>query len=178
MREEELALLTSAQLRRSEAEYFCSQFVKACGPPDSYFRMISYFDAFLFTLVSIEEIVDDSRKVALRANDTFRFVKALRNVTAHHSILASSQPDSKFVRPLRRELKVGVGISGIDEGKLSINFVRFREIFDAVQAERPGERHTLDAARKYLDHLETQPQPIYIEHVLHHVLSEVAQIVA
>ena len=178
MREEELALLTSPQLRRSEAEYFCSQFLKACGPPDSYFKMISYFDAFLFTLVSIEEIVDETKKAALRGNDTFRFVKALRNVTAHHSILASSQQDSKFVRPLRREIKAGLGISGIDEGRLSINFTRFREIFNAVQAERPGEIHTLEAARKYLDHLETQPQPIYIAQVLQHALSEVAQIVA
>jgi hypothetical protein len=63
-------------------------------------------------------------------------------------------------------------------GNLAINYGRFRAIFDAIETERPGEKHTLDAARNYLATLEARPQPIFLEQVLHEALSEVQAIVA
>jgi hypothetical protein len=140
--------------------------------------MVCYFDAFLFALASVEEMVDDARKAKLKSNSTFRFVKALRNINAHHSILASSQKDSKFERPFVRHLFNCVGGVQTSSGNLALNYERFREIFDAIETERPYEKHTLNAARAYLAALEVRPQPVFLEQVLHESLAEVEAIVA
>lgn len=92
-------------MRLAEAIFFYRKFVGACGPPkDSLFEMVAYFDAFLFTLVSIEEMVSGSQKNALNSIDVFKFAKAARNVTTHHSVLAAPNQPIGFDRSLYREI--------------------------------------------------------------------------
>lgn len=179
MLETEMAPLSTPQLRHREASYFCSQFIAHCGPPhDSYFHMVCYFDAFLAALTSVEEMVDNSSKATLAGNDAFRFIKALRNITTHHSVLASSQQDSKFTRPFTRHLFNSVGNIQTSSGNLAINYARFREIFDAIEIKRPSEKHTIAAARRHLAALEAQPQPVFLEQVMHEALAIVEAVVA
>ncbi len=179
MLETEMAPLSTPQLRYREALYFYTQFTAHCGPPqDSYFHMICYFDSFLYALASIEEMVDDNAKAQLRSSDAFRFIKALRNISAHHCVLASSQQDSKFVRPFARHLSNNVGGIETSSGKLAINYDRFLEIFDKVEAEVRREKYTLDAARTYLTLLKSKNQPVFLEDVLHDSLLAVHAVVA
>jgi hypothetical protein len=179
MQETEMATLTAAQLRYREAEYFYSQFIANSGPPcDSYFKMVCYFDAFLFALVSVEEMIDKSDQDRLRAIDVFRFVKALRNTTMHHSVLAAPQPGAKFERPFSRHISESIGGDPEASAMLSIRYDIFRGIFDTIEAERPSEKYTLNAARYYLSKLESQSQPIFLESVLLDALSAVKAFVA
>jgi len=168
-----------AQLRYNEAYHFFQQFIIFSGPPrDSYFRMVCYFDAFLFALVSIEEMVDDTAKDHLRDVEVFRFVKALRNITMHHAVLGASLTGARFDRPFSRHISECVGGDPEISAKLAIRYDAFRSIFDAIEAERPGEKRTLNAARKYLSELEGRAQPVFLEPVLLDALRAVASIVA
>jgi len=180
MQEPEMATLTTAQLRYREAECFYSQFIANSGPPrDSYFKMVCYFDAFLFALVSVEEMIDDSAEKRLQHIDVFRFVKALRNITTHHSVLAALQPGAKFERPFSRHLSESIGAAPEASAKLAIRYDVFRGIFDAIEVERPAEKkYTLNAARDYLSKLESRAQPILLESVLLDALSAVKAFVA
>lgn len=167
MQETEMSTLTTAQLRYYEAKYFYSQFIVNSGPPcDSYFKMVCYFDAFLFALVSVEEMIDESDRDRLRDIEVFRFVKALRNITMHHSVLAAPQPGAKFERPFSRHLSDSTGGVLEASAKLAIRYDIFRGIFNAIEVERPAEKNTLNAARYYLSKLECQNQPIFLETVL------------
>lgn len=178
MQESEMAKLSSWELRLREAQYFYLQFLAHCGPPrDSYFLMASYFDAFLFALVSVEEMVTDATKVKLKTIEVFRFVKALRNISMHHSVLAAHAVGAKFVRPFVRHVTELVGAGSIGSAKLALNYTKFREIFDAIEIERPAEKTTLDIARAYLSKLEAGPQPVFIESVLAHAQSSVEAVV-
>ena len=181
MQELEMSTLTTAQLRYFEAEYFYSQFIANSGPPrEVYFKMVCYFDAFLFALVSVEEMIDASAKAHLREIEVFRFVKALRNITMHHSVLVSPQPGAKFECPFSRHLSVSIGGAPDyeDSAKLAIRYDIFRCIFDAIEAQRPNEKATLDAARYYLSKLESQAQPIFLESVLLDALNSVKAFVS
>jgi len=179
MLEIEMAPLSTPQLRHREASYFCSEFIAHCGPPyDSYFHMVCYFDAFLSALTSVEEMVDDASKAKLRGSDRFRFIKALRNISTHHSVLASSQLDSKFIRPFTRHIFNSVGDTQASSGNLAINYDRFRVMFDAIEAERPSEKHTIAVAKSHLSALEARPQPVFLEQIMHESLAEVEAIVA
>ena len=179
MQETEMVKLSAPRLRLEEAKYFYSQFVAHCGPPrDSYFLMVAYFDAFLFALVSVEDMVPISVKAQLKSNEVFRFVKALRNITMHHSVLAALQPGAKFVRPFSRHVTEVIGSDPWASAKLAIDYPNFRAIFDAIEAERPSEKPTLDIARAYLAKLEAGLQPVFIESVLTNGLNAVAANVA
>lgn len=174
MQEAAMQPFTAAQLRYREAEFFYSQFIANSGPPrDSYFHMICYFDAFLFALVSVEEMIDDTAKSHLRGIDVFRFVKALRNITMHHSVLAAPQPGAKFERPFSRHISESIG--GVSEApaELAIRYDIFRGIFDAIETERPFEKKNLKAVRKYLSKLENRAQPVFLEPVLLDALNAV-----
>jgi hypothetical protein len=171
MQETEMSTLTTAQLRYYEAEYFYYQFIISSGPPcDSYFKMVCYFDAFLFAVVSVEEMINESDRDRLRGIEVFRFVKALRNITVHHSILTAPQPGAKFERPFSRYIPESIGGAPEDSAKLAIRYNIFRDIFDAIEAERPKEKQMLKTARCYLSKLECQAQPIFIETVLRDAL--------
>lgn len=100
--EPELAASTPVSLRLAEAEYFLSQFRAHCGPPrDSYFLMICYLDAFLFSLVSVEDIISRKRK-KLNECLVFKFLKAARNVTTHQLVLAAPSRQGEHTRPFSR----------------------------------------------------------------------------
>jgi hypothetical protein len=137
--------------------------------------MVCYFDSFLFSIVSVEEMVDATTKETLRNIDVFRFVKALRNITGHHSVLAGQQSGTKFIRPFNRHI-----VDGDDRhasSNLAISYDNFRTIFNAVEAEWPREKPTLDVARSFLSKIEAGPQPVYIERVLRDALDAVAAVV-
>jgi len=90
MQETEIPEQHPATPRYKEAEYFLSQFIKNCGPPiDSYFLMVCYFDAFLFALVSIEEMLSKDTRTVLQEKDetqshssTVWFLRAVRDDTS------------------------------------------------------------------------------------------------
>jgi hypothetical protein len=74
--ENQVSKSSPAELRLHEAVFFYNRFRDACGPPrDSYFEMISFFDAFLFALTSIEEMLSPTDKSKLHATDVFMFLR-------------------------------------------------------------------------------------------------------
>lgn len=109
--------------------------------------MVCFSDAFLFTLISVEESVGIKARNALRDEPVFRFLKTLRNVTTHHSVLASSAPGSKFPRPFTRHVTDLVGGPvELSSARLCFRFDVLGPVFDAVETERPWEKGALDQA--------------------------------
>ena len=158
-----------ANLRCHEAEYFFHCFLRACGGPDhhdDYFTMIAFFDAYLFSIVSIEDMVAKDERALLHNIDLFRFLKALRNVTSHHSVLAGPSIGWKFERPFSRHVSENFSKGVPIPAKLELRFDVLRRIFDAVQQERPRERKTLDRARAYMSRLEAEQAPVFIDTVM------------
>lgn len=178
MQEDEMSKLSVPELRYREAVYFYKQFVAHSGPPqDSYFLMVSYFDAFLFALTSVEEMLDVSNKKALHNIDAFAFIKTLRDVTVHHSVLAAPQPGAKFIRPFNRHVKDLVGGQS-SSSRLAISYDQFRNIFNMLELERPFEKVKYERARKYLAQLEAYPQPVFLSQVLDAALEGVRSFIA
>ncbi len=65
--EPQLSGMSPFEVRFYEATYFLKRYVKWSGPPrDSYFLKIAYFDGFLFSLVSVENM---DRGIRRRLND-------------------------------------------------------------------------------------------------------------
>jgi hypothetical protein len=158
--ENELSALSPSKLRFAEAEHFLNLFIKSCAPPkDWYFETISYADAFLFTLISVEEMVEDTVCQALRSKPVFRFLKAMRNVTTHHSVLASVAPGSKLPRPFSRHMVNDIS------ARLCFRFDILRQIFDVVEKERPFEKKALDRARIFIAEKEAAVDKVYLEDV-------------
>lgn len=135
--------------------------------------MVCYFDAFLFSFVSVEEMINESNRNRLLERDVFRFVKALRNITMHHSVLAAPQPGAKFERPFSRYIPEIIGGASEGSAELAMRYEILRDIFDSIVIERPREKKTIDAARCYLSKLERQVQPIFLESVLLEALAVV-----
>ncbi len=156
MQETDMITLNSGKFRWKEAEYFLEQYIKHCGPPqDSYFHMVCYLDAFLFTFISIEEVVNLSvRDNNIRKEDSFLFLKALRNTNAHHTILGIGLDDSKFSSPIARVLSITAGGEPNDSSKLRFRFDYLRQIFSNIEGERRGERKTLEGARRFMVKME------------------------
>jgi len=157
-----LTSLTPPQLRACEAERFLQLYLESCAPPhDSYFDMICHSDAFLFTLISVEEMVDSQCHGRIGGIPVFRFLKALRNITTHHSVLASAAPDSKYPRPFSR--LITDGDRGIASARLFFNFPVLREVLDALELERPWEKKYFDCAREYISGLEASNSRVFLE---------------
>lgn len=176
--EEEIRNSEPSKLRYKEAIYLRTQFVRYCGPPqDSYFHMIVYLDTFLFCFVSIEELISLDKKRQLNQIPVFKFLKACRNVTAHHSILAAPNQAGQFIRPFSRaisELNLGAP-DATAFTRLIIEVERFRQIFSLVALRWPSEQSTLEAAEAYLIDLEAKGiNGIQIEEVLREGLEAVA----
>ena len=166
-------------LRLAQARRFLALFTQASRPNgDCWFDMAMHFDAFLFCFVSIEEMVAPTTKSHLQSIESFKFFKALRNITTHHSIIAGASPAAKFPRPLVRAIPVSVGAIETEpvEFKLKPDTLRF--IFDEVLKIRPCEQKTIDAARLHLSKLEITGQDIYIRHVMATAISEIESHVA
>lgn len=180
MDEQSMAVASPPQLRFAEAEYFYSQFLKNCGPPkDYYFLMVCYFDSFLFALISIEEMVSAAAKNQLRACSKVRFLKALRNISSHHSVLGAALADSKFPRPFSRVISISIGGAPNNSSRLRLRFDVLRSIFDAVEKERPREAKTLEFARTFLQELENQGvKEVFLEELMAQGLESVRDILS
>ena len=75
-------------------------------------------------------------------------------------------------------MSIGGAADYEDSAKLAIRYDIFRGIFDAIEAQRPNEKTTLDAARYYLSKLESQAQPTFLESVLLDALNAVKAFVS
>jgi hypothetical protein len=156
IQEDRMSGMTPAQLRLAEAEYFYLQFLKHSRCGDCYFLMVSYFDSFLYALITIEEMIVKNLQLRLRDIPEFAFLKELRNINTHHSVLAAVTNNSKFSRPFSRHIDSG-GPQG-DSSKLFFQADSLRRaIFDEIEKENKGKKgrlKNLKAARKALDLLE------------------------
>ena len=174
MYEIEISTALPARLRYSHAEYFRNQYIIHCGPPiDSYWLMIGYFDAFLFSLASVYDMADRPVQIQLEKIDSFRFFKALRNITAHHSILAATVSGNKFPPPFSRILSLSIGGPRDDSARMFLRLDQLRDILDAVELERPSEKRNIDAARNYISQLESKGTKLYLENLMTEALSAV-----
>ncbi|MES3010799.1 MAG: hypothetical protein V4738_08450 [Pseudomonadota bacterium] len=135
--------------------------------------MSAYFDAFLFAYAGIEEMSSDAEKAKLKAISVNRFFKALRNIAAHHSILAVSLPGSKFDRPFFREVRTSVGGPQNDSSRLFLRLDSFREILDAVEKERPRQKSNIAVARIYIEELELRAGRVCLEDIMDDALAAV-----
>jgi hypothetical protein len=130
LNESQITATSQSNLRYCEAQYFLEQFIHYCGNNssiDSYFHVIAYLDAFLLTLISIEELDRKEQKKALNTQPIFKFLKAARNFTAHKFILASPANQSTFQRAITENLVVGGG--GTAYARLYISTQQFDKLF-------------------------------------------------
>jgi hypothetical protein len=177
--EQTLANTPPALLRLMHAEHFLAEYVRHSGPPvDSYWLMVGYFDAFLFALASVHDMASQLIRDKLATISTFRFFKALRNVTAHHSVLAATVTGSKFQRPFLRHVSVSVGGPPNDSSRLVFRLDVLRQILDAVENERPHEKRNLDIARGYINELEARRTHVFLEDVMSEALAAAKAVVA
>ncbi|MBN8947910.1 hypothetical protein ACVCL3_10780 [Rhodanobacter sp. UC4437_H4] len=169
----QFAEMSAPLLRLTEAKYLFEQFKSArnAEPNHGLFLLTVYFDSLLFCLISVEEMVDEKTRKTLRGLNSFLFFKALRNITTHHSVLSGVK--GKFARPISRIVSVGVGCRPEFSEQFFLIPERLREIFDSVLAERPGERHTLQGARDYLDQLEATGTQIMLVETVQAAISEI-----
>jgi hypothetical protein len=180
LNEQQISQAEPAFLRFNEAKYLYHQFITHCGPPaDSYFHMIAYFDSFLFCLISIEEMVPDGKRNILHLKDVFRFLKAARNVTTHHSILAAP-PGAQtvgFQRPFGRVISSSLGGTQLnDSARLKINLDVFRRVFDTAAVKYSRAKRSFEAGQDYLTRKESEGQTeIFIEEVMNEGIQAVAQ---
>lgn len=88
---EQLSQISPAALRLAEADFVLRMFREATKArhDETRFLLTTYFDAFLFCYVSIEEMVEEaSLKSKIQAIPIFSFFKALRNIATHHCVLS------------------------------------------------------------------------------------------
>jgi hypothetical protein len=171
--------LPPSQLRLKESEFYLQQLKKA-GNADyqsTLFLMTAYFDAFVFAYISIEEMLPLEKKELLRATKIFRFFKALRNISTHHSVLTGIK-GTKFERPIERHVTVGVGCQVHDAVKFFLVPEKLNAIFDAVLAERPKEVHTIEPARQFLEEISHSDDTIYVVDLMQSAISEASLHVA
>lgn len=169
----EFAELSPSRLRLKEAEFFLEQ-LKHAGTVDhnkTLFLMTAYFDAFIFCYVSIEEMLSDDKKDKLRSLGVFRFFKALRNISMHHSILTGIK-DSKFERPIGRVLHYGVGCKVTETAKFFLLPNKLNAIFDALLIERPKEKYTIEPAREFLNEVSQTNEQIFLVALMQQAMFE------
>ena len=142
--------LSPAALRLAESRYVLEKFIESCSVrhDDTLFLLTTYFDAFLFCYVSIEEMVDNPDvKNSIRGIPIFMFFKALRNVATHHSVL--SGVEGKFPRPITRIVQIGAPTNAV----FCVVPEKVEHIFSELVKIRPSEKNTLTAAKAFLDSL-------------------------
>lgn len=153
-------------LRYEGARHLYEKFIDSCGPPrDSYFHMITYFDGFLFSYVSIEEMIDEHTKKRLNELDVFKFLKAARNITTHHSILAAPKQRGDFERPFSRI--INDGNTGITSARLQVRIEKFRQIFTMAAQIFPGGKRAFQESEEYLQRIEaTGADNVFIDAIM------------
>ena len=179
MNEIELSTAGPPKVRLKEAVFFRDKFITACGPPlDSNFEMIVYFDAFLFTIVSIEEMVERRERQKLQASDVFLFLKAARNVTTHHSVLAAPNQPKGFAHPLPRQITEHVGgAEPFAYARFVVSTDNFRAVFRHAAASYPQGRRNFELGECYLDLVDQRgKKEFYLEDVMQEGIDAVADI--
>ena len=176
---EDFVHLTPAALRLAEVKFIFERF-KDSGKADhnsTLFLMTTYFDAFLFCLVSIEEMTSGTERDTIRELKVFRFFKALRNITTHHSVLTGIR-DSKFPRPIARIVSIAVGCQVEDAAKFFVIPEKLHFIFDEIVKERPREKRTIDSARDFLVELSNSGKDILVAELMQLAIAEIEPHVA
>lgn len=174
----DVSKLSAPALRLAQAEHFFTLFKEASRPGgDCWFDMAMYFDALLFCFVSIEEMVPADVKIHLRSVGSFKFFKALRNITAHHSIIAGASPAAKFPRPVVRYIPESLGAPEMEPVELKLKPDTLRAILDEIFKLHESDKWTIKAARVYLDELEATGQPIFIRQVVTLAIADMRQFV-
>ena len=173
MDETQISNSEPAYLRYKGAWHIYEKFIESCGPYDSYFQMITFLDAFLFLYVSIEEMINKQKKHTLNQLDVYNFLKAARNITTHHSILAAPKQKGDFERPFSRCIEEG----GIPSAKLKMRIEKFRQIFSlAAKNYKRGEKQFLKS-EDYLNRIEAEGKnEIYIEEIMLEGLIKAAKV--
>lgn len=171
MREHEISAATPAELRIREAEYLFHRYMESSSgdPVDSYFRMICYFDAFLFVLYSLVDLEDAARKTLLSGEPIFQFFTVLRNATVHHSVLAAPLRDARFGGPLDGHNPNG----GTESSRLRVDLDRLMEAFRYLEEAYPTAKRKIDAARSYVAARQQLGTPVFLEDVMAECMQEV-----
>lgn len=167
LNEVELSKLSAPSLRLAQAKYHHQKYVDHCGPPrDDLFLMITYLDAFLATIVSVEELVPEPTKLQLRRIPEFMFMAALRNLATHHSIIATrTEPVAKFPRLFKRRVSVKVGgREEIGEAQFLFDGESFRETLTTLREDKKA-KGWVPSALDALEKLEL-PGPVEFDAVL------------
>lgn len=157
--EEDLVRLPVKEFRFHEA-FLCYEFFRlACGrqplklinhtPQESQFQWITFADLFLTTLISIEELVSQNTKSALEASDLYRFIKQLRNMTVHHTVLGARRHRNK-VKPLVHRIYNMGGPHG-NHVDPKLNFARIRGYFTRFQRTHRRHGQHIPGARNFLN---------------------------
>lgn len=169
MDESTLSSTPPARLRLQHAEYFLAQYRLHSGPPrDAYWLMAAYFDAFLFALVTVWDMSDKGVQEELNRIMAFQFVRTLRNISTHHSILAVGVAGNKFQRPFAREMNASMGGPPDDSSRLFFRLDVLRQILEEVKAELEAKKrkfHT-DDAYAYIAELEARGGYVYLEDIM------------
>lgn len=82
---------SSGSLRRANSMR-CSRATTgpAAGPRDNRFLWMCHADAFLMAIVSLKDLIVP--RPTFHKNDTFQFLKVMRNITVHQAAVAVSSP--------------------------------------------------------------------------------------
>jgi hypothetical protein len=117
--EEQLSKLPPQEVRLHEAFFMYEMFRLSCGqkplwlktftPNETQFAWITYADAFLMMVASVEELVPWARRDRLRNSELFRFVLQLRNITVHKTVLGGRKQKHGATPLVNRIYNVSVG---------------------------------------------------------------------
>ncbi len=120
-------------------------------------------------------MVEQERKKALLAIDSFLFLKALRNIATHHCVLSGIK--GKFERPVVRLISVGVGTTVPFAEQFILVPEKLEIIFSAILSARRREARTIDGARRYLATLQLTGEDIFLVNVVEEALTDVGEII-
>lgn len=172
----EFSTMSAPELRMSEVRYLFDRFKAARNsqPNCGLFLLTVYFDSLLFCVISIEEMVEPGTRRELRSLNSFSFLKALRNITGHHSILSSSS--GKFDKPVSRVVSVGVGCTPEFSEQLVLRPEKMKAVLQALIAERPQERYTVEKARQHLAALQENGSDLFLVKIIEEAIAEVESV--
>jgi hypothetical protein len=80
------------------------------------------------------------------------FLKAARNVTTHHSVLAAPNQPGGFARPFSRSIHE---VAGLGSAKLRINLAELKAVFNTAATNFPKAARGFQAGITYLSQKRT-----------------------
>jgi hypothetical protein len=170
-------------LRLREAIFFREKFDESCSPAtqDSYFLWIAYSDAFLMSIVSLEELIGPRKQGRLRASDLFRFLKAIRNITVHHTVISAPKHKHGGRATHVQDLGINIneGISASTSVLPRIHIADLRRLLSRrlKQKNFPSrEKGNIVAARRYLSQRTRTGPEIYLKELFEEAIRLVSEI--